>query len=175
MSLVFDLPFALPRSGVEPRRFMDAMARLPAPVSVITTLAADGRPVGATLSAVSSLSLDPPLFLACFDHRSDTLKALRRRRAYLVHILAEGQEGIARAFASKSTDKFQNVDWRMGEGGLPQISGCCVVLGCRLFSVMPGGDHAIVAGEVERVDGDGGADPMVYVNRQMTKAEKQLS
>jgi flavin reductase (DIM6/NTAB) family NADH-FMN oxidoreductase RutF len=171
MSLVYDFPFALPRSGVDATSFMDAMARLPAPVSVITSIRSDGRPVGATLSAVSSLSLDPPLFLACFAHRSETLSALRRHKRYLVHILAAGQDGVARAFASKSPDKFNSLEWAYTEEGLPLLSGCSVVLRCRLFNVMPGGDHAVVAGEVEHVERTSGAVPMIYVNRQMTRPE----
>jgi len=173
MSLVFDLPFALPRSGVDAQSFMNAMAGLPAPVSVITTLAADGRPVGATLSAVSSLSLDPPLFLACFDHRSETLAALRRHRRYLVHILAGDQPHLAKAFSSKARNKFDAVEWRATEEGLPLLEGCCTVLRCRLFNMLSGGDHAIVMGEVEHVERLEETEPMIYVNRRMTKPERK--
>lgn len=171
MSLIHDFPFAMPKSGIEPKIFLDAMARMPTPVSVITTLASDGRPVGATLSAVSSLSLDPPLFLACFDHRSETLRAVRARRRYMVHILAADQAGLAKTFASKSADKFEGLDWRMDDDGLPRVDGCVMALACRLFSVLPGGDHAILAGEVERIAYSNDIAPMVYAGRRMTRPE----
>jgi flavin reductase (DIM6/NTAB) family NADH-FMN oxidoreductase RutF len=42
-------------------------------VTVITSLGADGRPVGTTANAVSSRSLDPRLVLVCFSASPDML------------------------------------------------------------------------------------------------------
>ena len=168
MSLVFDVPFALPSSGVDPLSFRHAMACLPAPVAVITTLTADRTPTGATLSAVSSLSLDPPLFLACFDHRSDTLRAIRAERRFLVHVIAGGQSDIAMRFASKSPDKFGEIAWRSTPAGLPVIDDCRLVMQCRLFSTLPGGDHAIIVGEVQEIVETRDVPAMVYADRRMT-------
>jgi flavin reductase len=45
----------------------------------VSVVSAEGRqgPAGATANALSSLSLDPPLVLVCFDLSSRTLGAVR--------------------------------------------------------------------------------------------------
>jgi flavin reductase (DIM6/NTAB) family NADH-FMN oxidoreductase RutF len=59
-----------------------AMGHFATGVTVITSVGADGKPVGTTANAVSSLSLDPPLLLACFDLSSHTLAAIRAHGAF---------------------------------------------------------------------------------------------
>ncbi|WP_162294945.1 flavin reductase family protein, partial [Mycobacteroides abscessus] len=66
--------------------FKEAMADFPAAVTIITTWDNEGRPVGATLSAVSSLSASPPMMLACFDRKSKTLECLTQGKPFLIHV-----------------------------------------------------------------------------------------
>ena len=56
--------------------FRAAMAAVPTPVTVVTSVG-DSGPAGATANAIASLSLEPPLMLVCLDHGSRTLAALR--------------------------------------------------------------------------------------------------
>ena len=123
---------------LDPARFLAAMAELPSGVTVTTCRDARGAPVGATLSAVTSLSLDPPMVLACFDRNSNTLRAvIEPGSPFLVHILARGQEAIAMAFAGKGGDKFDAVPWAPGRLGLPQIAGCAAGRMIRVISDVP--------------------------------------
>jgi flavin reductase (DIM6/NTAB) family NADH-FMN oxidoreductase RutF len=57
--------------------FRDAMGHFATGVTVVTSVGADGAPVGTTANAVTSLSLDPPLILVCFDLGSLTLRAIQ--------------------------------------------------------------------------------------------------
>ena len=59
--------------------FRDAMSRFPTGVTVITALT-EGGPAGLSANAVSSLSLEPQLMLACVDRGSRTLRAPRGSR-----------------------------------------------------------------------------------------------
>ena len=93
----------------------------------------------------------------------------------MVHILAADQVGIAKTFASKSANKFEGIDWRLDNDGLPLLDGCVMALACRLFSVLPGGDHAILAGEVERIAASNEVAPMVYAGRRMTRPEGETT
>lgn len=167
MSLALDHPFVIESSGIDPNVFKGAMAAMPAAATVITTFAADGSPTGATLSAVTSLSLTPALMLACFDNRSETLKAVKATRRFLIHVLADGQQELALAFARKSADKFEGISWTEGPLGLPLLEGSAVTAACRLFQVVPGGDHAIVIGEIADIRIDGKRRPLVYAQRQL--------
>ena len=58
--------------------FRNAIGHFATGVTVVTTVDADGQPVGTTANAVSSLSLDPPLILVCFDRSSLTLDAIHQ-------------------------------------------------------------------------------------------------
>jgi len=106
-------------SPVTAEAFRNAMSDLPAAVSLLTTLDSSGQPRGATVSAVSSLSLDPPLVLVCLDNGSDTLAALPEGHEFLLHIAADGQQDAAYALARKGEDKFSAFAWSPSGAGLP--------------------------------------------------------
>ncbi|MFC7766530.1 flavin reductase family protein [Leucobacter soli] len=143
------------------------MSDLPAAVSLLTTIDASGQPRGATVSAVSSLSLDPPLVLVCLDNGSDTLAALPEGHEFLVHIAADGQQDAAYALARKGESKFENFDWTPAISGLPLIAGTTLAMHCTVEALLPGGDHTIVVGRIEHIAHDETGTPIVYHRRQM--------
>ncbi len=81
MSSAAKLRSASPRrdlqlAGVETERLRAAMGMFATGVTVITTRDWHARPFGTTANAVSSVSLRPPLVLACLREESETLAAL---------------------------------------------------------------------------------------------------
>jgi flavin reductase (DIM6/NTAB) family NADH-FMN oxidoreductase RutF len=76
--------------------FRQAMSHFATGVTVVTSIGDDGDPVGTTASAVTSLSLDPPLVLVCFDRASLTLRAIRSHGAFVVNVLAAPAEAAFR-------------------------------------------------------------------------------
>lgn len=167
MNMVIDHPVPVDTSRIDPNVFKGAMAAVPSAVTVITAFAADGTPAGATLSSVTSLSMTPALMLACFDHSSDTLKALQASKRFLIHVLADGQQELALAFAKKGSEKFIGFPWAKGPLGLPHFDGSAVTIACRLHDTIPGGDHAIVIGEIAEIDTDRSRPPLVYAERRL--------
>ena len=164
MTLNSDVPH---RNLVDPDAFRAAMADLSAAVSIVTTMAADGTPNGATVSAVSSLSMTPPLVLVCLDAASDTLAALSLGRSFLIHITADGQQKTALSFAKKGTEKFDVTDWTYSESGQPLLSGSAMVLDCVVSDLLPGGDHTIVVGRIGGIEHAEERRPIVYHRRRM--------
>ena len=145
----------------DPTSFRAAMALLPTGVTVVTASGADG-PAGATANAVCSLSIEPMLMLACLDRGSRTLLAVQAANRFGIGVLHAGQEGIARAFATKApvADKWTGVAW--GErDGIPAIDGSLVWVACDLRDVVAAGDHVIVTGEVTALE-TGEGDPLVF-------------
>lgn len=130
-------------------------------VAVVTTRSPEGELCGVTINAVTSLSLEPPLFLICLDHKSNTLGAVLASGHFGLHFLARGQTEISKVFASKRPDKFDNVDFRFGGNGSPLIDGVLAAAECRLSEICPGGDHTIIIGEVDRVHLHGG-EPLLF-------------
>ena len=68
-------------------------------VTVLTARDGDDD-FGATASAVSSLSLEPPMLLVCLNTRSSTQQAIHSSRGFGVNILDEDQGIVAERFAS---------------------------------------------------------------------------
>lgn len=130
-------------------RMRSAMARFPTGVTVITALT-DAGPSGLSANAVTSLSLDPPLMLACLDRGSRTLRAVERAGRFGVNVLAGGAAGLAVGFASKAptAEKWSDVGWSESEEGIPVLDDAIVWIGCELRDVISGGDHVIVTGAV---------------------------
>ena len=148
-------------SPPDPARFRDAMGSLPTGVTVVTAAGPDG-PAGATANAVSSLSLEPMLMLACLDRGSRTLLAVQAANRFGVNVLHAEQEAIARAFATKAppADKWEGIEWSERDG-VPAIDDALVWVACDLRDVIAGGDHVIVTGEVTGLETSEG-DPLVF-------------
>lgn len=137
------------------------MAMLPTGVTVVSAGGPDG-PAGATANAVSSLSIEPMLMLACLDRGSRTLLAVQAANHFGVSVLHAGQEGIARAFATKApvADKWEGVAWSERDG-IPAIDGALLWVACDLRDVIAAGDHVIVTGEVRGLQ-SGVGNPLVF-------------
>jgi flavin reductase (DIM6/NTAB) family NADH-FMN oxidoreductase RutF len=133
----------------------------PTGVAVVTTSDDSGMPHGITISALTSLSLDPPLLLICLSKSSNTLAALRESRRFCINLLASEQAGISKHFASKSPDKFSSISYSVGELEVPLIDGALAHGECTVHAMHDGGDHTIVVGKVESTMKNGG-DPLVY-------------
>lgn len=133
--------------AIDALSFRKAMSTFPSGVTVITT--AEGRKRwGMTVASFASLSLDPPLVIACLETRVETRAAVERTRHFGVSILAAGQASISNQFASRVPDRFEGVAVRPGALGDPLIEGAVCQLECRVYDVFPGGDHTIIVGEV---------------------------
>ena len=147
---------------VEPARFRTVMGHFATGVTVITVAGPDG-PQGMTANAVCSLSLDPLLVLVCIDNQARTLPVLRATRRFGVNVLAEGQEPIARLFASKRPEraKFAGVEHSVHDG-VPVLEGVLAWVGCDLEQLLPGGDHTIGIGAVTAAETGPEGAPLVW-------------
>ena len=142
-------------------RFRAAMGKLPTGVTVVSAAGPDG-PAGATANAVSSLSIEPMLMVACLDRGSRTLLAVQAANRFGISVLHAGQQEIARTFATKApvADKWEGIGWSERDG-IPAIDGALVWVACDLRDVIAGGDHVIVTGEVRDLTTSDG-DPLLF-------------
>ena len=141
--------------------FRRALGHFASGVTIVTNRSEDGQPRGITVSAFSSLSLEPPLVLICIDKRASLHDYLKEEGHFAVNILADDQELISRRFASKVADRFEGLGYREGATGAPLIIGALASIECRIVHTYPGGDHTIIVGEVLATDvGDG--HPLAY-------------
>lgn len=131
-------------------------------VSVVTARGPEG-PYGATLNAFSSLSLDPPLLLVCFDHSARTLGAIRHAGRFCVNILSAEQEEVSRRFVGKKPmdEKFSELAWS-DDHGAPVLTDCLAVIVCDVAQEVEAGDHTIVIGSPVHIAARDDLHPLVF-------------
>jgi flavin reductase ActVB len=132
--------------------FRTALGSFASGVTVVTTARPDGSPVGMTVSAFSSLSVDPPLVLVCLAHSAYSHPVFESCPRFAVSVLNGDQGDLARRYATAGGEKFRDGDTEFGPvGGVPLISGALTSLECKTYEVVPGGDHSILLGLVSSV------------------------
>lgn len=159
----------MPDSELPPEVFREVIGHFMSGVTVITATA-EGRDYGMTASAVTSLSLNPPMMLACLNNRSPTQEAITRSGAFAVNVLAEGQGDLAKQFARPGEDKFVGVAIRRGAGGVPLLSDALAVLECRVGTDVSGGTHRVFFAQVARATARHGA-PLAYFRGSFGRLE----
>lgn len=127
--------------------------------SGVTVVTAEG-PEGMTVSAFSSLSLDPPLITVALARNAYAHDALVTASGFAVHILGHEDSDISTRFASPG-DRFAGLDWEVGRHGAPLLHVGITRLCCARHATFDGGDHTILVGRVEQVDVTAG-EPVVY-------------
>lgn len=141
--------------------FRDTMGRLVSGVTVVAARTPAGALIGLTASAVTSLSLEPPMLLVCVDRRAEIHDALASAPIFGLNVLAAAQEELARRFATRGQQHFDDLETGTSPTGLPSLPGAVACLDCRRGEVFQGGDHSIVTGTVEWAVTDSGA-PLCY-------------
>ncbi|SFF26773.1 3-hydroxy-9,10-secoandrosta-1,3,5(10)-triene-9,17-dione monooxygenase reductase component [Fontimonas thermophila] len=145
----------------DPLEFRKALGTFATGVTIITTRADDGTPLGLTVNSFNSVSLDPPLVLWSLANSALSFDAFRKAGHWAVHVLAADQEELSARFARRGEDKFGGLDLEQGIGGVPLLKGCAARFQCRTASQYQGGDHLIFIGEVLAFDRDETA-PLVF-------------
>lgn len=149
------------RPVIDSDLFRAVLGRFASGITVITTRDANGTPHGMTVSAFSSLSLEPPLVLVCIANDATMAPVIATAGSFAVNVLSAGQEAISRRFAGKTDDRFAGVGYQAGTLGDPVLDDVLASLQCRIVARHPAGDHTIVVGQVD----DGAAHdgkPLLY-------------
>ena len=143
--------------------FRLACKKFPTGVTILTTYDNSAKPCGITVSSFTSVSLEPPLVLACIGCRSQMLKHLAIKRCVGVNVLSEHQRKLSEQFAKEWQDRFVNVNWYPGHTGVPLLVSVSATFECEVVQVVVAGDHFIVIGQVLHVTSSA-RPPLVYVN-----------
>jgi flavin reductase (DIM6/NTAB) family NADH-FMN oxidoreductase RutF len=153
---------------VNPDDFRAALSRWATGVTIVTA----AGPVGMTVSAFSSLSLDPPLVTVALAKDAGAHDTLVDAAGFGVHILEDDQQELSTRFATP-VDRFADLHWDEGPFGAPLLHGGVARLACARHAAFDGGDHTILVGRVVQVDVRTG-DPLLYYRggyRGLAKAD----
>lgn len=146
--------------SVDAAHFRHVAGHLASGVTVVTT-EARAKPHGMTASSVTSLSMDPPMMLACINNAVPTAEAVEASGRYVVNVLGEGQGELAKQFATASRDKFRGVAVHTGRLGLPLLSDALAHIECEVVETVVGGTHTIFLGRVVSATA-GNGQPLTY-------------
>jgi flavin reductase (DIM6/NTAB) family NADH-FMN oxidoreductase RutF len=134
----------------------EVMSHFASGVTVVTALR-HGIKHAMTATAVSSVSLVPPLILVCVSRSSRFHEAATSADAWCVSLLSADQERLARHFANKGRDllsQFDHVPHTPSPlSGTPLIDGALAWMECVTFAQYDGGDHTIMVGELVHASG----------------------
>jgi flavin reductase (DIM6/NTAB) family NADH-FMN oxidoreductase RutF len=136
-------------SAIDPRDFRDALGTFATGVTIVTAMAADGKPFGVTCNSFASVSLNPPLVLWSLGMFSQGLTVFQNASHFTVNVLGASQQELASQFAKSSANKFAGVTWTPGLGNAPVLADSVANFQCRAASRYYGGDHVIFLGAVE--------------------------
>jgi flavin reductase (DIM6/NTAB) family NADH-FMN oxidoreductase RutF len=138
------------------------MGCFPSGVTVVTTWDGD-TPVGTTVNAFCSVSLDPPLLLICLDYANPALAPLQRCGVFGVNILSADSRELALRFSRHpEEDRFAGLAFRARKGGAPQLEVAPVFIECALEHSYEGGDHRIVIGRGLHIEHASEMPPLLY-------------
>jgi uncharacterized NAD(P)/FAD-binding protein YdhS/flavin reductase (DIM6/NTAB) family NADH-FMN oxidoreductase RutF len=140
------------------------MSHLPTGVTIVSTRAADGSPLGATVSAVTAISQEPPMLMVCFDHDSETLAGIHASGTFNVNFLAEHQRAISSRFAGRrGAAKVTGLELSGPEGEPPRLAEAIAHLTCEVDrSLEVGNREAVIAAVVGHRTTAPNALPLVY-------------
>jgi flavin reductase (DIM6/NTAB) family NADH-FMN oxidoreductase RutF len=147
--------------GVTSAEFRRACGRFATGVAIASVLDAQGTPHGLTVSSFTSASLEPPLILICLGHRVSAIDAFRASAHFGINVLAENQRDLAERFSRKGQDRFDALNWRRGETGVPILAGVLAAIECAVRQRFTAGDHDVFVGEMVGARVAGGA-PLIH-------------
>lgn len=158
-------------AGVSDSEFREAMSRAATGVNVVTTNGVGGS-VGLTVSAMCSVSLEPPSLLVCVYGESPARHAIERNQCFAVNVLAHDQADVALCFAGQVRelrhDRFAIARWyplATGSWGLP---GAVAVFDCLVDQKHEYATHCIFVGTVQECQARD-TDPLVHLRGGFTR------
>ena len=141
---------------VEATDFRSAVGSFASGVTLVTVR--DGRDdIGSTVTAFTSLSLDPPMVGVAIAEESYLVEALSRARAFAVTVLAAEQKALAGRFTAAGRPSARillaNVAHHRGpESEALIVEDACAAVECAIAQRVTAGDHVLFVSTVTAVD-----------------------
>jgi flavin reductase (DIM6/NTAB) family NADH-FMN oxidoreductase RutF len=104
-----------------------------------------------TATWLTQASFSPPLVVLAVRADSGAYRLLTRGRVFSVCLLARDQQEVAQTFFKPppySEGKLGPYPARTAVTGAPILEDCLGYLDCEVRSIVPGGDHHLIIGEV---------------------------
>ncbi|MBS4083896.1 MAG: flavin reductase family protein [Rhizobiales bacterium] len=114
----------------------------------------DGDWNGLTITAVCSLTIDPPSLVACVNRNTGTHGIMCRTKRVSINVLSYDQTDIAELFSSSAVrgpQRFDKDKWTEMASGVPVLLGALAVMDCEVVQQTSVGQHSVFFCEVKNV------------------------
>ena len=158
---------------IDKATYRQAMSGLGAAVSVVTSKGQAGL-AGCTVSAVCSVTDEPPTLLVCINRASKNNAVIRANGNLCVNVLAGDQRHLAMQFASSGASmasRFAAAAWESLETGAPALVGGVAALDCEIMSMNEVGTHTVFYCEIKAVRSTNGREGLIYFGRDFHRLQ----
>jgi len=149
--------------------FVEAMSRIAATVSIVTTDGHAGRDGMAVTAMVPvSADMEQPTLLICINHSSRPAPTIVANGVFCVNVLGEEQSQLCDCFAGRhggTCDQwFARGSWSQLGTGAPALDEALVNLDCTVAEISQMGTHHVIFGAVQTIR-HGTGKPLLHANR----------
>ena len=157
---------------MDSQNFKQAMRHCAGAVALVTVGREKGRRTGLTVTAVCSLSDDPPSLLVCVNRKASAHARIVEDRCFAVSFLTHEQMALALTFSGQKgvdgDDRFGFGSWITAVTGAPVLEDALVSFDCGLRETFDAKTHSIFIGEVRDVAFRPEGRPLVYLREPVT-------
>jgi flavin reductase (DIM6/NTAB) family NADH-FMN oxidoreductase RutF len=159
--------------------FKRAVGSFASGVNLVTMRDGSGRPHGVTVSAFSSVSLDPLLVLICMNRENRTHDLIVETGRFGINVLSPPLCEVSNVCARPGGDKVLESRLLVADTDArsPVLKDALAHLDCRLWARHEAGTHSVLIGQVEMVghNSDAEAEPLLYFRGGYKRLERSLS
>lgn len=150
--------------------FRQALRRFASGVTVVASKGEDGMPRGIVMTAVMSLSFDPPSMLIAINRSASLLPAVEQSGHFSINVLGCDDRDWCHAFATTSIEeRFREEDWAQDECGAPVLRNALASIVCDVDQAEPFGSHMVIRGLVRDAAFRQDADGLIYLDGQYAR------
>lgn len=159
------------------QEFKQVMRRWVNGVTIVTSRMGD-EIHGLTVSAFTSISLNPPLVMVSIGHNRDSYPFVKEAGFFGVNFLRSDQSELSDLFAGRMPqieDRFADISYRSEASGVPILDDCLAWIDCRVAGEHTVGDHSIFIGEVLAADSLSDELPLTYHDGDYIKLVRKVT
>ena len=151
------------------QNFIDAMRGFATTVNVVSSRKLEERQA-MTASAVTSLSLSPPMILVCINKKAAIHKILELDDNFCINILCSDQQEIAQICSGKEEGeiRFETGTW-LDDLGSPFLYEAQSNIFCKCIETIDQSSHTIFLGEALNIINNKKRSPLIYLDGEFKK------
>ena len=153
---------------MDPRTFKQAMRHCAGAVALVSVGREIGQRTGLTVTAVCSVSDDPPSLLVCVNRNASAHPRIREEGGFVVNFLGEKHGALALTFSGQDGTagdaRFGFGDWIARSVGAPVLADAVVAFDCELANEFETKTHSIFIGIVRDVFMRAESGSLVYAH-----------